>query len=402
MKVFFYFILFLFSYALHADVVYEKLQELDFFSRPVVRISITGEIKSGDYADLTKYLNEVNQNNYRVKEDSIILNSNGGNIQEAKDMGHLIRKHHLATKVNHDDECVSACALILIAGSCRMTQGFLGLHRSVVHSPFDNFDHLTKYHSQSEVATKEYLDEMGSNSLYKDIIYNTPNWDVWWLADLQKMAYGLMVADHKESAYYLEIVSRKIAAPKQFLLDDVYNKKIKKEEALSWYEKKILKKNPLMEYPSCTEQMFLHLLEEYPIGTDKWDQQFELYKSWQGYMTEQDSNGKFETYYVSEIPFKSGITYFWSLDYFLRNKKEITYKEVTTYDRPTKWSDSDGVIVSKGGRVATRIRTQKNNGKLWNGWTLDENDPKGNIKVEIFIDEKLVREFQFTAIDQDR
>ena len=397
MRVLLYFILFLFSYALHADVIYEKLQELDFFSKPVVRISITGEIKSGDYADLAKYLNEVNQNNYRVKEDSIILKSSGGNIQEAIDIGHLIRKHHLATKVNHDDECISACGLIFIAGSCRMAQGFIGLHRSVVNAPFDNYEELIKYHSLSEKNVKTYIDEMGAHNLYKDIIYNTPNWDVWWLSDLQKMAYGLMVTEHKESYYFQEVVSRKIAAPKQFLLDDVYNKKIDKENAVTWYEKKILKKNPLMEYPSCTEQMFLHLLEEYPIGTDKWDEEIQIYKSWQGYMTKPDKDEKFQTYYVGEIPYQEGISYFWTLDYFLKGKKELTYKEVTTYDKPTTWSDSEGVTVTKGGRVATRIRMVPNDGRVFNSWTLDKNDPKGNIKVEIFINEKLVKEFQFTT-----
>ena len=397
MRVLLYFILFLFSYALHADVIYEKLQELDFFSKPVVRISITGEIKSGDYADLAKYLNEVNQNNYRVKEDSIILKSSGGNIQEAIDIGHLIRKHHLATKVNHDDECISACGLIFIAGSCRMAQGFIGLHRSVVNAPFDNYEELIKYHSLSEKNVKTYIDEMGAHNLYKDIIYNTPNWDVWWLSDLQKMAYGLMVTEHKESYYFQEVVSRKIAAPKQFLLDDVYNKKIDKEDAVTWYEKKILKKNPLMEYPSCSEQMFLHLLEEYPIGTDKWDEEIQIYKSWQGYMTKPDKDEKFQTYYVGEIPYQEGISYFWTLDYFLKGKKELTYKEVTTYDKPTTWSDIDGVTVTKGGRVATRIRTVPNDGRVFNSWTLDKNDPKGNIKVEIFINEKLVKEFQFTT-----
>jgi len=399
MRVLLYFILFLFSYALHADVIYEKLQELDFFSKPVVRISITGEIKSGDYADLAKYLNEVNQNNYRVKEDSIILKSSGGNIQEAIDIGHLIRKHHLATKVNHDDECISACGLIFIAGSCRMAQGFIGLHRSVVNAPFDNYEELIKYHSLSEKNVKTYIDEMGAHNLYKDIIYNTPNWDVWWLSDLQKMAYGLMVTEHKESYYFQEVVSRKIAAPKQFLLDDVYNKKIDKENAVTWYEKKILKKNPLMEYPSCSEQMFLHLLEEYPIGTDKWDEEIQIYKSWQGYMTKPDKDEKFQTYYVGEIPYQEGISYFWTLDYFLKGKKELTYKEVTTYDKPTTWSDGEGVTVTKSGRVATRIRTVPNDGRVFNSWTLDKNDPKGNIKVEIFIDEKLVKEFQFTSKD---
>ena len=396
MRVLLYFILFLFSYTLHADVIYEKLQELDFFSKPVVRISITGEIKSGDYADLAKYLNEVNQNNYRVKEDSIILKSSGGNIQEAIDIGHLIRKHHLATKVNHDDECISACGLIFIAGSCRMAQGFIGLHRSVVNAPFDNYEELIKYHSLSEKNVKTYIDEMGAHNLYKDIIYNTPNWDVWWLSDLQKMAYGLMVTEHKESYYFQEVVSRKIAAPKQFLLDDVYNKKIDKENAVTWYEKKILKKNPLMEYPSCSEQMFLHLLEEYPIGTDKWDEEIQIYKSWQGYMTKPDKDEKFQTYYVGEIPYQEGISYFWTLDYFLKGKKELTYKEVTTYDKPTTWSDSEGVTVTKSGRVATRIRTVPNDGRVFNSWTLDKNDPKGNIKVEIFIDNKLLKVFSYT------
>jgi len=399
MRVSLYFILFLFSYALHADVIYEKLQELDFFSKPVVRISITGEIKSGDYADLAKYLNEVNQNNYRVKEDSIILKSSGGNIQEAIDIGHLIRKHHLATKVNHDDECISACGLIFIAGSCRMAQGFIGLHRSVVNAPFDNYEELIKYHSLSEKNVKTYIDEMGAHNLYKDIIYNTPNWDVWWLTDLQKMAYGLMVTEHKESYYFQEVVSRKIAAPKQFLLDDVYNKKIDKENAVTWYEKKILKKNPLMEYPSCSEQMFLHLLEEYPIGTDKWDEEIQIYKSWQGYMTKPDKDEKFQTYYVGEIPYQEGISYFWTLDYFLKGKKELTYKEVTTYDKPTTWSDGEGVTVTKSGRVATRIRTVPNDGRVFNSWTLDKNDPKGNIKVEVFINEKLVKQFNFSSIE---
>ena len=59
MKVWFSFILFLFSYALHADVIYENLDEKDFFDRPLVKISITGEIKIGDYENLKKYLNQT-------------------------------------------------------------------------------------------------------------------------------------------------------------------------------------------------------------------------------------------------------------------------------------------------------------------------------------------------------
>ena len=395
MKYFFNFILLISTASVFADVIYEKLDEKDFFNRPLVKISIIGDIKSGDYEDLKKYLNEINHNNYRLQDDSILLNSPGGSTQEARDMGQLIRKHHLATKINHDDECASACALTFIAGSCRMALGYLGLHRSVSHSEFKNYEEFSNFHLKNGNNVKTYIDQMGAHNLYRDIIYNTPNWDIWWLTDLQKMAYGLMVTEHKESAYFLEVISRKIAAPKQFLLDDLHNKKIDKENALTWYEKKILKKDPFMEYPSCTEQMFLHMLEEYPIGTDKWDEEFQIYKSWQGYMTKPDEENNFQTYYENEIPYQEGITYFWTLDYFLKNKKDLTYKEETTLEKPTTWSDDEGVKVTKGGRVATRIRTVANEGRIFNAWTLNENDPKGKIKIDIYVDEKLIHTFQF-------
>ena len=105
----------------------------------------------------------------------------------------------------------------------------------------------------------------------------------------------------------------------------------------------------------------------------------------------------FKTFYVNEIPYQEGITYFWTIDYFLKNKKEITYKEVTTYEKPTNWSDDGGVVVTKDGRVATRIRKIPNEGRLYNGWTLDQNDPKGDIKIEIYIENKLIKVFNFIS-----
>ena len=389
-KLIFLFLLFpLFS---QADVIYKKLDKLDFFNRPMVSVTITDYIKSGDANELMKVLNEINQNNYRLKDDSIFLKSRGGNVAEAKQMGHLIRKHHLATKVNYEDECVSACTIVFIAGSCRMAHGYIGIHRGSVDYQYKTFKEFNQFY-KAEQHTKDYILEMSPLLAFQDLTYATPNWDMWWLSDYQKRGYGLMVSDPKESEYFQEVVSRKIAAPKNFLMDDLTDKKYKLYEKVSWYEEKILKKNPLMQYPSCTEQLFLHLLEEYPIGNDKWDEQFELYKSWQGYMTKNDGKDQLKTFYVTDIPFAPGVTYFWTIDYFLKNKKEITYKEVTTYEKPTKWSDPDGVKISHNGRVATRIRTELNNGRISNGWTLDENDSKGKVKVEVFVDDQLVQTF---------
>jgi hypothetical protein len=388
------FILCLLPLAVHADVIYKKLDRLDFFQRPLVTVTIENGIEPGDYDELARALNDINQNNYRLKDDSIYLNSGGGLAYEAKQMGHLIRKHHISTKVKHDDECASACTLILIAGSCRMALGYVGLHRGIVHYQYKTFEEFNRLY-KGEDHTKDYILEMSPLFAFRDITYNTPNWDMWWLTDLQKLGYGLMTSDPKESEYYQEVVSRKIAAPKEFLMNDVRQKKNQLEDNVTWYERNILKKTPLMQYPSCTEQLFLHLMEEYPVGTDKWDEQFELYKSWQGYMTEGDGTGKPQIFYVTETPYKPGNSYFWTIDYFLKNKKEITYKEVTTYEKPTKWSDPDGVTVSEGGRVATRIRTEPNNGRISNAWSLDENDSRGKVKVDVYVEDQLIKTFNF-------
>ena len=385
-------ILCLLPLAVQADVVYKKLDKLDFFQRPLVSVTIENYIVPGDYDELVRVLNEINQNNYRLKDDSVYLNSGGGLSSEAKQMGHLIRKHHIATKVKYDDECASACTLILIAGSCRMALGYVGLHRGIVHYQYKTFEEFNRLY-KGEDHTRDYILEMSPLFAFRDITYNTPNWDMWWLTDLQKLGYGLMVSDPKESEYYQEVVSRKIAAPKEFLMDDVRQKKNQLEDNVTWYEENILKKNPLMQYPSCTEQLFLHLMEEYPVGTDKWDEQFELYKSWQGYMTEGDETSKPQIFYVTETPYKPGNSYFWTIDYFLKNKKEITYKEVTTYENPTNWSDPDGVTVSEGGRVATRIRTEPNTGRISNAWSLDENDSRGKVKVDVYVDDQLIQTF---------
>ena len=376
----------------HADVVYKKLDKLDFFGRPLVSVSIENGIETGDSIELTRVLNEINQNNYRLKEDSIFLNSTGGNVFEAREMGHQIRKHHLATQIKYEHECASACSLIFIAGSCRMAHGYIGLHRGSTNYQYKTHKEFKSFYNR-EQDTKDYILEMSPLNAFHDITYSTPNWDMWWLTDFQKLGYGLMVTDPQESEYFQEVVSRKIAAPKEFLLDNIRNKKNQLQDNVSWYEKRVLKKDPLMQYPSCTEQMFLHLLEEYSVGTDNWDEQFQLYKSWQGYMTKEDKMGKYQTFYVKEIPHKVGVSYFWTIDYYLKNKKEITYKEVTTYEKPTQWNDPDGVKITQGGKVATRIRTEPNNGRISNGWTLDENDSKGKVKIEVFVNDQLIQTF---------
>ena len=397
MKVWFSFILFLFSFALHADVIYEKLDEHDYAGRQFVTITLDKTIEENDFFRLQEVLNEINFNNHRLKEDSIFLNSEGGLIYTAKQMGHLIRKHHIATKVNKDDKCISACIFLLASGSCRMALGDVGIHRSRVESDFKDIDEIKKY-ARTRLADEDYLKKMETSPTLITDISSIPNWSLRYLSDLTKLKNGFFHTSEKEAYYWQEVVSRKIAAPKEFLLNNLFDRDWEIYNQITWYDKWIRKVDPAYSFPSCTEQMFLDQLEKYPNGTDKWDEQFEFYDAWSGY-SHVDSNGEFKTFYTSDIPLKDGVSHFWVIDYFKKNAKQITYREVTTLSEPTEWqSDKEKITVSLNGRRAERTVTTINSGRIMNGWSHDPNkDPKGPMNVKVYIDGNLIKEFNYVV-----
>ena len=388
----------LFSFNSYADVVYEKLDEQDYSGRQIVSITINNEIVRGDLNSLFNALNEVNQNNYRLKEDSIYLDSVGGLIHEAKQMGNLIRKYHHATKVNENAYCESACVLILVAGSCRMASGGVGIHRSRTDANFRDLQDMNIYLSGRDFDN-EYLKKMGTSQALFDLIQNVPTWSMRYLSDKTKLRSGLYTTPENESHYWQEIVSRKIAAPKSFLLDSLTNRHYELIDSYSWYQRKFLKKDPEYIFPSCTEQMFLDQLEKYPSGTDTWGEQFEYYNSWQGY-NRSTKDGAFDTYYGKDVPLQKDVGHFWSIDFFKKGVKEITYREETILSKPTEWDNGDEAFtIMMNGRKAIRIVTVPNTGFITNGWTLDPNkDPAGPMTVKIYVDDKLVKTFNYKII----
>ena len=296
-----------------ADVVYEKLDEKDYAGRQYVSLSITNGIEDGDFEILKDALNDINHHHYRLKEDSIYLNSYGGLVAEAKLMGHYIRRYHHATKVKKDAQCNSACVFLLISGSCRMAEGDVGMHRKRMDEHFKDVSELNAYFNNDQ--DDEFFRKMGANQELIDIRQNLPHWDLRYLSDSQKFNAGLFNTSEEESQYWQEVVSRKIAAPKSFLLEELKDRNYELYDKVTWYDKWIKKIDPFYVVPSCTEQMFLNLLEKYPVGTDKWDHQFEFYESKQGYELEDDK-GNYLGEYGSEIPLVEGASHFWEILFY--------------------------------------------------------------------------------------
>lgn len=86
---------------------------------------VSGDILDGDQARFS----ELSQ---RFPRAMVYLDSAGGALVPAIEIGKLLRAHHHATAVLDGSTCTSACALIWIAGTPRYLgpQGRLGFHAS--------------------------------------------------------------------------------------------------------------------------------------------------------------------------------------------------------------------------------------------------------------------------------
>jgi hypothetical protein len=93
--------------------------------RGVEAIFITGDILDGDDAEFR----DLSQ---RFPRAVVYLESAGGALLAAIEIGKLVREKHHATAVLDGSTCTSACALIWIAGTPRYLgpEGHLGFHAS--------------------------------------------------------------------------------------------------------------------------------------------------------------------------------------------------------------------------------------------------------------------------------
>ncbi|WRQ46543.1 DNA/RNA helicase domain-containing protein [Rhodobacterales bacterium FZCC0083] len=93
-------------------------------------IRLTGDIVSGDYDEFLSLTQIIKQKNAIFH--SLFLESNGGSVAEALQIGRYVRANGIWTRPWEDGQsydCKSACALIYLGGVVRST-GNVGVHRS--------------------------------------------------------------------------------------------------------------------------------------------------------------------------------------------------------------------------------------------------------------------------------
>ena len=113
------------------------------------RLVLTGPIRWGDSV---AFFAAVNSDRH-IR--TVVLDSPGGRVDEAIDIGRTIREHHLDTTVPPSSSCVSACVLVWAAGQRRTVDGQLA-----THCPRPNRAHSNAFRRPELVVN--FLKEMGA------------------------------------------------------------------------------------------------------------------------------------------------------------------------------------------------------------------------------------------------
>lgn len=147
-------------------------------------IIVSGEITEKDYESFKKIAVGTDQ-------ALVLLRSSGGLIKPAIDVGKIIRIKGYSTFVGPDSSCVSACALIWLAGQPRMitkTAG-IGFHGAY----FESEDGKKLPTSVGNALVGAYLGNLGFSERLISYVTAAGPTDIEWLSKTKSENLGLSV-----------------------------------------------------------------------------------------------------------------------------------------------------------------------------------------------------------------
>jgi hypothetical protein len=153
-------------------------------------LRLTGAIAPGDAARFSDWLATSGTGVERVR-----LNSPGGSVADALEIGRALRGLELATEVAAGEICLSACPYLLAAGVTRSAgeEAFIGVHQhyfdeNTVLPAFLAVEDIQR--GQGEVLT--YLAEMGIDPLLMSHALVTPPEEIYLLIREELEKYRLV------------------------------------------------------------------------------------------------------------------------------------------------------------------------------------------------------------------
>lgn len=153
-------------------------------------LRLVGQVAPGDGLRIAERLDEA-------APRQIFLNSPGGSVSDALELGRHLRAGEFDVSVARGDICLSACPYMLAAGVTRDVdaEGVVGVHQhyfgeNIVQPAFLAVEDIQR--GQAEVMI--YLDEMGIDPLIMRHALATPPNEIYVLLPDELRRYGMITA----------------------------------------------------------------------------------------------------------------------------------------------------------------------------------------------------------------
>jgi hypothetical protein len=178
------------------------------------QIRIIGEVHKGAAAIFTKLADGLAQDTScpmlgsppnGVPFIQVLLDSQGGDVMEALDIGREVRRRFGFTTVVPNAGCSSACVFVLVAGVERMVLGKIGLHRPAFDPAFFSglspTDAREKYNFLLEKLRHYFVDEMGGSPEAFRLMMATESGSIRYLSTNEISDWGIAGDDPAFAEY---------------------------------------------------------------------------------------------------------------------------------------------------------------------------------------------------------
>jgi ATP-dependent protease ClpP protease subunit len=164
-------------------------------------ILIEGEITSATVTSVRQAIAERDQMMKREGGLSdlwmIRINSLGGGVNAAIEIGRLLRSMDAPIEVRDDEICASACVLVLGGATHRILRGRVGIHRPYFEAPATNIDvgQVQKAYGDMKEKIRSYFREMNISDRLADDLMIVPPEKMRFLSLDELVQYGLGIID---------------------------------------------------------------------------------------------------------------------------------------------------------------------------------------------------------------
>jgi len=130
-------------------------------------------------------------------EFEVKLNSEGGSVDAAIEIGRMLRELDAIIVVEKDGQCLSSCVLILAGGTTRGMYGRIGIHRPYFETPNKSPTSAEVSAAMARVRAKiaSYLSGMNVDRTLADDMIKTPPEKIHFLTPNDLNHYGLLGRD---------------------------------------------------------------------------------------------------------------------------------------------------------------------------------------------------------------